>query len=137
MENYYLCPHCMGHLRVGENIVFKVRNPLREKGLLLLHPDGGNYSSIRHPKFHFEEGERIDFFCPLCMSSLDAALNENLVHVIMVDPQGKKHEVYFSRITGEHSTYKVSTEGVVVTGVRSYRYTHVERSDKHSPQMLN
>ena len=88
-------PLLQGTFRVGENIVFKVRNTLREKGLLLLHPEAGNYSSIIHPKFHLEGGERIDFFCPLCMSSLDAAHNENLVHVIMVDPQGKEHEVLF------------------------------------------
>ncbi len=137
MENYYLCPLCRGHLRVGGNIVFKVRNTLREKGLMLLHPEEGNYSSIIHPKFHCEEGDRIDFFCPLCMSSLDAALNENLVYVIMVDPQGKEHEVYFSRITGEHSTYKGSAGGMMATGVRSYRYTYIERSDKQSPQMQN
>lgn len=137
MENYYLCPHCRGHLRVGENIVFKVRNTLREKGLLLLHPENGNYSSIIHPRFHLEGGDRIDFFCPLCMSSLDASLNENLVHVIMLDPEGKEHEIYFSRVAGENSTFKVPTRGVLVTGVHAYSYTHFKISDKQSPQMQN
>lgn len=137
MENYYLCPYCRGHLRVGENIVFKVRNTLREKGLLLLHPGIGNYASIIHPKFHMEEGDRIDFFCPLCMSSLDASLNENLVHVIMVDPKGGEHEVYFSRVAGENITYRVSSESVNVGGIHSYRYTHFKISDKQSPQMQN
>ena len=122
---------------MGENIVFKVRNPLREKGLLLLHPEVGNYSSIIHPKFHFDEGDRIDFFCPLCMSSLDAALNENLVHVIMVDPEGKEHEIYFSRIAGENITYQISNQGVIQTGVHFYRYTHFKITDKHSPHLQN
>ena len=27
--------------------------------MLLIHPELGNYSSIKHPQFHFEEGERI------------------------------------------------------------------------------
>lgn len=122
---------------MGENIVFKVRNTLREKGLLLLHPEVGNYSSIIHPKFHMEGGDRIDFFCPLCMNSLDASLNENLVHVIMVDPQGREHEVYFSRIAGEKITYRVSSKGVNVSGIHSYRYAHFKISDKQSPQMQN
>lgn len=122
---------------MGENIVFKVRNRYREKGLLLLHPEVGNYSSIRHPEFHFEEGDRIDYFCPLCMSSLDAALNENLVHVIMVDSHGEETEIFFSRIAGENITYQVSTDGVIETGVHSYRYTHFKISDKHSHFLQN
>ena len=137
MENYYLCPHCRGHLRVGDHIVFKVRNTLREKGLLLLHPELENFTSIIHPKFHFEEGERIDFFCPLCMSSLDAALDETLVHVIKVNALGEEEGVYFSRITGTTSTYKASSRGALVTGVHSYRYTHFRKSDKRSFPMHN
>lgn len=123
MNNQYICPLCRGHLRVGEFIVFKIRNTRREKGLLLLHPEVGNYSSIKHPRFHFEEGERIDFFCPLCMHSLDAAFNENLVQVIMLDENMIEHEIYFSRIAGEKSTYKVSDEGIKTCGEHSHRYT--------------
>ncbi len=137
MENHYLCPHCRGHLRVGEYIVFKIRNTKRDKGLLLMHPEVGNYTSIKHPEFNFQEGERVDFYCPICMSSLDAALNENLVHVVMVDEQGREHEVYFSRIAGEKSTLKVSDDGVTVTGVHSYRYTHFKMSDTHIPYLQN
>jgi hypothetical protein len=137
MKNHFLCPHCRGHLRVGDSIVFKIRNTKREKGLLLLHPEVGNYSSIKHPRFNFKEGERIDFFCPLCMSNLDAAIDENLVQVIMIDSLGGEHEVYFSRIAGEKITYQVSDEGVKETGVHSHRYTHFKISDKHIPYLQN
>jgi hypothetical protein len=129
MENHYVCPHCRGHLRVGDVIVFKIRNARREKGLLLLHPEVGNYSSVKHPDFQYKEGERLDFFCPLCLQHLDAAINEDLVHVIMIDEQRREHEVYFSRIAGEKSTYKVSEEGVMETGEHSHRYTHFKMSD--------
>jgi len=132
MENFYLCPYCRGHLRVGDNIVFKIRNTLREKGLLMLHPEVGNYSSVVHPHFHIDEGERIDFFCPLCMSSLDAALDENLVHVVMIDSNGMEQEVYFSRIAGEESTYRVSNEELLVAGVHSYRYKHFILTDENA-----
>ena len=124
MENQYVCPQCRGHLRVGEYIVFRIRNKRREKGLLLLHPEVGNYSSIKHPKFRFKEGERVDFFCPICMHSLDAELDENLVHVVMIDEHQKEHEIFFSRIAGEQSTYQVSDQGVTACGEHSHRYTY-------------
>lgn len=123
MDNQYICPQCRGHLRVGEYIVFKIRNTRREKGLLLLHPEIGNYSSIKHPGFHFEEGERIDFFCPLCFQNLNASLDENLVEVVMIDDSLTEHEIFFSRIAGEKSTYRVSEEGITACGEHSHRYT--------------
>ena len=131
MDNHYLCPHCRGHLRVGEYIIFKIRNKRREKGLLLLHPEIGDYTSIKHPQLNFKEGERIDFFCPICLQSLDAAIDENLVHVIMTDAQHGEHEVYFSRITGERSTYKISEQGVMETSEHSHRYTRFKMSDDY------
>jgi hypothetical protein len=137
MNNQYICPQCRGHLRVGEYIVFKIRNTRREKGLLLIHPEVGNYSSIKHPLFHFEEGERIDFFCPLCLQSLDAILDENLVHVLMIDELMTEHEIYFSRIAGEKSTYKVSDEGIKATGEHSHRYTIFKMSDEHLQYLNN
>ncbi len=119
MNNHYLCPHCRGHLKVGDHIIFKIRNTRREKGLLLLHADVGDYTSIKHPFFNFEEGERIDFFCPICMQSLDAAIDENLVQVIMIDSQHTERVNYFSRIAGEKSTYKVSDGSVMEFGEHS------------------
>jgi hypothetical protein len=103
----------------------------------MLHPEVGNYSSIKHPEFSFEDGERIDFFCPLCMHHLDAAIDENLVHVIMIDKRGKESEVYFSRVAGEQSTIHVSEEGIMRTGVHSHRYTHFQIPDKHIPYLQN
>lgn len=129
MENHYICPHCRSHLKVGEYIIFKIRNREREKGLLLLHPEIGNYTSIKHPQFKFREGDRIDFFCPLCMQHLDAVMDENLIHVIMIDEEDREHDIYFSRIAGEKSTYQVSEEGVKTTGEHSCRYTHFKMSD--------
>lgn len=130
MNNHFICPACRGHLRVGDHIVFRIRNTRKEKGLLLLHPEVGNYTSIKHPDFHFEEGERIDFFCPICLQSLDAAIDENLVKVIMIDQKGNENEIYFSRIAGEKSTYQVSEDEVKMTGEHSHRYTHFKMSDK-------
>ena len=130
MKNHFLCPHCRGHLKVGDHIVFRIRNKKREKGLLLLHPEVGNYTSIKHPLFEFQEGDRIDFFCPLCLQFLDGYIDENLVHVIMIDEHGKEHEIFFSRIAGEKSTYQISDEGIKATGEHSSRYTYFKIEDK-------
>ncbi|MGW8315955.1 MAG: hypothetical protein ACWGNV_10170 [Bacteroidales bacterium] len=130
MENHYLCPHCRGQLKVGDYIIFRIKNAQREKGLLLLHPEIGNYSSIKHPQIQLMEGDRIDFFCPICFQSLDTSIDENLVHVLMIDQDHKEHKIYFSRIAGEKSTYQVSDEGVHATGEHSYRYTHFKMSDR-------
>jgi hypothetical protein len=125
-----LCPHCRGHLRVGDNIIFKIRNTRRERGLLLLHPEARGYTSMKHPQFQFKEGERIDFFCPICYQHLDAAMDENLIQVVMVDHEGAEHDIFFSRITGERSTFQLSKESKRETGEISHRYTHFTMSDE-------
>ena len=102
-----MCPHCRGYLKVGDCIVFKIRNTRREKGLLMMHQDGASFSSVKHPLFYAESGERIDFYCPLCMQSLDAAEDENLIRVLLIESDGNEHEVYFSPIPGEQSTYQL------------------------------
>ena len=81
---------------------------------MLLHFEDGNYSSMTHPHFNVQEGERIDYFCPLCMQYLDAAIDENLIHVIMIDSHHAEQEIYFSRIAGENSD----------------QYTHFKMSDE-------
>lgn len=103
--------------------------------MLLLHPEHGTYTSIIHPDFHFEEGERVDYFCPICMSYLDADLDANLVRVVMVARDGEESEIYFSRIAGEQSTVNVSNAGVKLSGRHSYRYTHVKVSDRSMPEV--
>ena len=80
--------------------------------MLLLHPEIGDYSSIKHPQFNYREGERIDFFCPICMQSLDADIDENLVQVIMIDKKHDEHDIYFSRIAGEKKHLQCVSEGM-------------------------
>lgn len=103
-----MCPHCRSYLMVAGCLVFKIRNNLRERGLLIMRQEGEYFSGIKHPSFHSEEGERIDFYCPICMHSLDAPADENLVQVLMIEADGFEHTMFFSRIHGEHSIYQVS-----------------------------
>ena len=131
MQKYYVCPHCKGHLKVGENIIFTARNQKNESGLLLLHPKIGNYDSIKHPSFSIRKGETLDFYCPLCSASLVSRFDRNLAHVIMMDKDRKEYDIYFSRIAGEKSTYRVAGDSsVMAAGEHSHRYTYFKMPEK-------
>ncbi len=115
LEVNYLCPDCRSYLRVWNNIIFSVKSCTEDKkGLLLLNPDLGNYEFISHYTLEFEEMECLDFFCPVCGSNLTAAdVNTNLARIIMVDQNQKQYDLYFSKLRGEHSTFKVSDDDIV------------------------
>jgi len=131
MQKYYLCPKCKGHLKVGDSIVFTARNQKNESGLLMLHPSIGNYESIKHPSFTFKDGEMLDFRCPICSSCLISEFDKNLVQVILVDKDGMEYDIFFSRIAGEKSTYKVSDDfsKTTASGEHSDRYTYFKMPD--------
>jgi hypothetical protein len=126
----FLCPVCHGHLRVGENIIFKVRNSKKQSGLILLNPQIGNYSSIKHPEFGIIPGEYLEFFCPLCNAPLVSGIHKNLAQVHMKDESGKICDVYFSQIFGEHSTFTTDGDSVHVSGEDAGRYTYFKIGDK-------
>ena len=128
--NDFLCPRCNEHIRVGENIIFKVRNSAKQTGILLLSPQIGNYTSVKHPSFDFRKGDFLEFFCPLCNSSLRSDIHENLAHVKMIDESGSKSDVHFSQIVGEHSTYKTDGDSVLASGEDAGRYTYFKIGDK-------
>ena len=124
MKVDFICPKCNGHLLVGENIVFiAVTKKDKRSGLILLCPKVGDYTSILHPEFKIDEGEEVDFFCPICNSNLCAKnIDEKLVKVIMLDENSELHEIYFSGIAGEHCTYKVSEKVIEKFGDASENY---------------
>jgi hypothetical protein len=126
----FLCPKCKEHLRVGENIIFKVRNGRKQAGLLLLNPQIGNYTSLKHPSFVIQTGESLEYFCPLCNTSLISDIHKNLAHVIMEEKSGDYHDVYFSQVVGEHSTFETDGESVHVAGEDAGRYTYFKMGDK-------
>jgi hypothetical protein len=130
MESSFICPYCRGHLKVGDKVIFRVRNPKKACGILLLSPQIGNYSSVKHPEFEYAAGDALEFFCPLCSHSLSTTIDENLIYVVMVDDQKVEHNIYFSRISGERSTYQVTGDTVTATGEHSDRYTYFSISER-------
>jgi transcription initiation factor IIE alpha subunit len=128
--NDFLCPKCRGHLRVGDHLILKIRNAKKQSALLLLSPQIGNYSSLKHPSFEIRTGETLEFLCPLCNTSLTSDIHSNLAHVILKDENTNEHDVYFSQISGEHSTFETSGESVRVAGEDAGRYTYFKLGDK-------
>jgi hypothetical protein len=126
----FLCPKCREYLRVGENIIFKVKNSRKQYALLLLSPKIGNYTSHKHRTFEIQTGESLEYYCPLCNASLISEIHKNLAHVIMLDETGISHDVYFSQIVGEHSTFETDGESVHVAGEDAGRYTYFKIGDK-------
>ena len=80
----------------------------------MLNPELGNYDLIHHASIKFDEGELVDFICPVCHADLTAAeINRNLARIVMIDENNKEYDVYFSRICGEHSTFKIREDDII------------------------
>jgi len=126
----FLCPKCDGNIRVGENVIFKVKNQKKQTGLLLLSPHIGNYTSVKHPSFEFSNDEYLEFYCPLCDSPITSEIHRNLAHVILREETGKCIDIYFSQIAGEHSTFTTDGDKVGVAGEDAGRYTYFKIGDK-------
>lgn len=101
----------------------------KQQGLLLLHPEVGNYTSLKHPSFIMDQNESIELFCPLCHKNLASDFDSNLSHLILQE-DGKYFDIYFSRIHGEQSTYLVNGDRVTATGEHADKYTYFKMSDK-------
>jgi len=127
MHHDYLCPLCTGHLKANNKIILTAQTSTYQRGLILLDPKLGDYSVVRHPEFSYQEGEAVNFFCPICQGKLSgpgAGLEENLVRLIMRDERGKESDVFFSKIAGEKATYTVRDKRVETYGEDAERYTN-------------
>lgn len=124
MKTDFICPKCGGHLLVGDKIIFTaITKKEKKRGLILLSPEVGDYAKIIHPTFKINEGEQIDFLCPICHVNLSARdVDENLIKILMVDEKSDKYEIYFSGVHGEQCTYKVSDDKVEKYGNASEKY---------------
>ncbi len=111
--NYeYHCPHCNENLREKEGIEFLTKN---EKGKMLsifLDPSLGKYEFYYDYSHNFEQGEKVDFFCPDCKSSLLSDKHSDYVEVLMIVSDDVQFEVLFSRVYGVKRTYIVMEDYV-------------------------
>ena len=122
MATDFKCPHCANLLNVGQNIVFTARNRWGKEGLIMLHPEIGNYTVVKHPSFEVSEGEMLDFYCLYCNKQLLSDKNKNLAKILMCDENGLEYEIHFSRIAGQHFTYKIIGESYEIFGEDASEY---------------
>jgi hypothetical protein len=107
METNYLCPECRSLLNIGEKIVLSVRLESKQNGLLLFEKLLGNYTVKKQDLLHYREGELVEFYCPICHENLQSDIHPNLARLILIDDDETEYEIIFSRIAGEHATYKI------------------------------
>ncbi len=123
MEINYKCPKCRSYLNIGEKIVLSVKIKSEQKGLILFEKELGNYEVKKHDLVQYEKGDLVGFYCPICHENLAADnVNSNLANVLMVDDEGNEAMVMFSKVFGEHATYKVSDSEIESFGKDKERY---------------
>ena len=94
-------------------------------GLVMLSKELGNYKKISHPSYLFDDGENIEFFCPICHHNLVATdINHNLAKVLMIDENQVEFVILFSGISGEKCTYLVKGHNIESFGDDSLEYTN-------------
>ncbi len=120
--NQFLCPHCKSFLNVCDYIVTTCEKHDGSRGLILLHPEIGNFEINLHEEFKVEEGERVRFYCPVCHKDLTSPACSDLVHMQMTGYRNTIYDVYFSAIQGERSTYLIRENKTDVFGDDEEKY---------------
>ena len=115
MKATYLCPHCRGAINADNNIILSAKTSTNKVGLILLHEEIGNYSSISSDSLTIEKGEVVDLFCPVCHESLNIPNKDALAKYIRIDDGLKESYIIISRKYGERITFKVSEDKHIET----------------------
>lgn len=126
MGTDYLCPNCRGLLNAKDDIILSAENSKGEKGLLLLHPDIGNYSSLKSKHFNLETGDKLSLFCPICHFCLDSSKHNNFSQIQFIDTDSEESTIIFSRIFGEKVTHKIDDKKVFSYGEHCKKYADPE-----------
>lgn len=122
MENNFVCPKCKGFLNVGGNVILATKTKNGKTGLILLHEQLGNYAVLKHPKYDFEIGEQVDFYCPMCHVKLKSDKHSNLAMVLMKGRTDQEYKVFFSEVAGERSTFVLVGDNMEIYGKDAKQY---------------
>lgn len=107
METTYLCPHCRGAINAENSIILSAKTKDNKIGLVLLHEELGNYSVALSSSLSVEEGEVVDFFCPICHACLNIMKGDDLAKYIRLEDGLKESYIVISRKYGERITFRV------------------------------
>jgi hypothetical protein len=120
----YYCPKCDSILNPGTKVIFVIEQG-RDRGLLLLSPELGDYARVLAESFTVRSGALYRFQCPVCHDDLTSPVNRNLVEILCRDVDGSQSRVNFSRIAGERATFVRGESGVRSYGEHADRYETV------------
>jgi len=113
IEHYeYHCPGCCKNLHAEEGIEFLTKNNEGKMLSIFLDPGIGKYNFHYDYTHNFDQGEKVDFFCPHCKNSLQSSKHSDYVEILMVVSEAVKFEVLFSRVYGVKRTYIVMEDYV-------------------------
>lgn len=121
MKKDFICPHCNGYLNVRESLILSAVNKHNAAGLVFLDVRLGVYTMHKHPTLNFNEGDHIDFRCPICAHSLAIPRLDNRLYALYLrDENDWQSAIIFSGIYGERSTYRISDGDVEAFGDNNY-----------------
>ena len=110
MKIIYQCPHCSAALNAKQNIILAAKKSTepKNKGLVLLHEELGNYTVASSASLTIETGDEVDFYCPVCKANLQARKNPDLAEFTRIDRTGSYETIFISRTYGERCTFQLS-----------------------------
>lgn len=121
--NDYVCPKCRGFLSIENEIIFLTKNNQGQSAIVLLSAELGNYGFRKNPLVDFEEGDHVNFICPICYENLDAKeIDDNLASIIKIEEDKSETNIVFSSVLGEKCTYSVRQNGVEAYGEHKDTY---------------
>lgn len=125
MKSNFYCPHCNGALNAHEHICLIIKDVNDKKALVLLNNEIGNYQYYVNNTITLKEGDKYNFFCPICSGQLTYK-DQNLAGMIMEDKNGKKSNIIFSEILGENCTYQIVDDKIIRYGKDQDKYVNFE-----------
>ncbi len=117
MKNVFACPHCRATLNPSVKILL-VASYRRQKGMILLSPQPGNFKYICDPSVErgIKPGSMVTFLCPVCAADLTSTRNKKFTELVLVVPGGDDRRAEFSREFGTHATFVIDGDEVTSFG---------------------
>lgn len=105
----YLCPKCNATLNPSAKVILLARH--EERTILMgFESQPGSFDIYLPPDVELHPGSRWDFMCPVCRAELTLAEDDALC-ALVVESEGRRHRLLFSRIAGEHASFLFDLEG--------------------------
>lgn len=110
MRLTYKCPHCRAAINAKKNIILAASTPDNKennRGLALLHEAMGDYTVGMSDTLSVKTGDLVEFFCPVCNTSLNSEKSDDMACFLRADETGEETTIFISRTYGEKCTFLV------------------------------